>query len=187
MDDSEYEKQRQINIAKNRELLKQLQLDSLSPSIPKRPTPAKSTPSKKSTTRVKKERPVSESSGPRRTSSRLAGLPADSEVAKRKAEDQEQAFMGAERAKRARVAGDLSFEIKEGLLDGVGKHDRTFTDEDVKKTGDKGLRAIREELMGLKLWEKFEPSRRCPIHNVGCGDVDLPRRNQDHARENIPP
>ena len=167
MEESDYEKQRQANIARNRELLKQLQLDTLSASLaPQRAASAKtSRPKKPATPRASKERSSSAASpAPRRTSSRLAGLPADSEAAKRKADEvgnASQALQDAERAKRARVAGDLKFEVKEGLLGGIDtKHGRTFTAEDVKNTGDKGLRAIREELMGLKLWERFEPSGR---------------------------
>jgi len=157
-DSSDYERQRQENIARNKALLKQLQLDSLSASLTasvKKSSPKPS--SRSSTPRVKREHKA-ESPVPRRTSSRLAGIPADSTIAKRKAEDESRALEEAERAKRSRVAGDLSFEIKQGLLDGVGKYERTFTNEDVKNTGDKSLREVRERMMGLKLWERFEPN-----------------------------
>ncbi|KAF8247718.1 WD40 repeat-like protein [Wilcoxina mikolae CBS 423.85] len=158
-DSSDYERQRQENIARNKALLKQLQLDSLSASLTaglKKSSPKPS--SRSSTPRVKKERNTESSPAPRRTSSRLAGLPADSTIAKRKAEDESRALEEAERAKRSRVAGDLSFEIKQGLLNGVGKYERTFTNEDVKNTGDKSLREVRERMMGLKLWDRFEPT-----------------------------
>lgn len=167
--DNEYERQRQENILKNKQLLQQLQLDagSLKPtrggssaaSSRKSATP---TPSKKRSKPVKKEEPAEPVI--RRTSSRLAGLPAEHETAKRRRDEYELKLIEAERVKKMRVAGDLSFEIKQGLLDGVKKGTkwgRTFTEEDVKATTDKDVKRLREKMMGLKLYERFTPNGKC--------------------------
>lgn len=158
-----YELLRQQNILKNKALLQQLSLDAASVSA-SRPSPA---PKASASTRKRAARkPAAESTLPRRTSSRLAGLPADSEAAKRKARDDDAAMSASlleSAAKRMRVPGDLSFELKKGLLDdddddggvkGSGRG-RTFTEEDVKGTKDKGLRSMREKMSALKLYDRF--------------------------------
>ncbi|KZF21851.1 WD repeat-containing protein [Xylona heveae TC161] len=171
---SEYELQRQANIAKNQALLKELQLSAASAGLaPKKkaaskPTPGESRPQKKKPA-VKKEsaEPVV-----RRTSSRLRGLVADSEVAKRKAEEEHEALRQVEKAKRQRVSGDLNLSdiIVAGrqwdnsgnfLRDLVrGKpYERTFTSEDVKETTDKDLKALRQRMSGLELYGEFTQSR----------------------------
>ncbi|KAF2835179.1 WD repeat-containing protein [Patellaria atrata CBS 101060] len=168
---SEYELQRQEKIAKNQELLRSLQLEAassgLAPSKSRSATPSKST--KKKATPVKR---VKEEILPRRTSSRLRGIVADSEVAKRKAEEEYTAVQEAERAKRQRVSDDLNLgDIVVGgkhwnqsgnFLVGVGParpNERTFSVEDVKETTDKELKALREKMSGLELWEDYEPNR----------------------------
>ena len=131
---------------------------------------------------------------PRRTSSRLRGIVADSEVAKRKAEEENVALAEAERAKRRRVSGDLRLGdvivsnmrkggggIVSGAAmkgwDGVGlsgvlgparPNERTYFDGLENGDGgehgtvtDKGLRALREKMGGLRLWDGFEPNREC--------------------------
>ena len=132
---------------------------------------------KKSAPKVKSEK--DEAQLPRRTSSRLRGIAAESEVAKRKANDENDAFLEAERAKRIRKPDAFSFgdmivsggKIGDGsLVDGLGlgkgslekSYERTFGEEDIKKTTDKDLKALREEMSGLQLWEAWEPNRmRC--------------------------
>lgn len=193
MDDdaSEYERQRQENIARNKALLKQLQLDALGAGLKNAALSSKpSSQSKSSAAAAAKKRSSSSSSSrreqrkkataaaaaaagassppaPRRTSSRLAGLSADSPAAKRKADDESTALLEAQRIKRTRVPGDLSFEIKQGLLDGLGgrgrggraeDEERVFTHEDVENTGDQALRRVRQRMMGLTLWSRFEPN-----------------------------
>ncbi|KNG80350.1 WD domain protein [Aspergillus nomiae NRRL 13137] len=132
-------------------------------------TKAKKKPAPK---KVKKEE---ESPVPRRMSSRLRGIAADSEVAKRKAEEQHQAYQEAERAKRVRKSDPFSLDeifvsgqklSGDGLLgvDVVTKgvavpYQRTFGDDDIKKTTDKELKALRKEMSELQLWEAWEPNR----------------------------
>ncbi|KAI5814860.1 WD40-repeat-containing domain protein [Pyronema omphalodes] len=164
-DTTDYEAQRQANIARNKALLQQLQLDNLSASLTSSVKLSKAAASSSSSTKsrkpsaAKRKRSPVEASLPRRTSSRLAGLPADSTIAKEKAEEAAAAREAEIEAKRQRVAGDLSFEIKRGLFSGVigrEKYEPTFTKEDVEATGDKGLKEVREKIMGLTIWDKFE-------------------------------
>lgn len=172
---SEFEKQRAANIAERDALLKKLtseaQSSGIFPKLPSSNSPKPgSQPSKKKTqaNKVKKE---NEPPVPRRTSSRLRGLTADSEVAKRKAEEEYEAAKTAETAKRARVAGDLDMgDIvvngqkwdASGLL-GLGggsqRYVRSFGEDDIKNTKDKDLKSLREKLSGLQLWEPWEPNR----------------------------
>ncbi|CAZ81780.1 unnamed protein product [Tuber melanosporum] len=157
-DSNEYERLRQENILKNKELLLRLRLDAASVGTTKRAAISSSGSASKPKNRsVKKEL---QSPLPTRKSSRLAGLPADSEVAKRKYEEGVAALQEAEKAKRARVAGDLSFEIRQGLIDVTksARFERTFTDENVKETTDKDLRAMRQEMMGLRLYDQHLPN-----------------------------
>lgn len=167
---SDYELQRQANIAKNQALLKELQLNAASAGI----APA-SKPSRTSTTPKPKKKPASkikEEIQPRRTSARLQGIVADSETAKRKAEDDAEAQREADRAKRQRVSGDVklgdivvagqSWNQTGNWLRNVKPaqpYERTFGDDDVKSTTDKDLRELREKMSGLQLWEGFEPAR----------------------------
>ena len=174
---SDYEKQRQANIAQRDKLLKQLALDAGQAGL----GPQKSTPrSTKSTnnTSHKKKTPVKrvkiEDVGPRRTSSRLQGLTADSEVAKRKAEDEYVATQEAARAKRQRHSGELNLSdvvvggrewdrsenfLADVVSRGANPYERTFGDDEVRETTDKELRALREQMSGLELYDGFEPNR----------------------------
>ncbi|KAL9603697.1 MAG: hypothetical protein Q9219_001016 [cf. Caloplaca sp. 3 TL-2023] len=168
---SDYERQRQENIAQRDKLLKQLALDASSAGIGpgQKPKPAKPAPKKKTTVKKIKEDVV-----PRRTSSRIAGIEADSEVAKRKAEDEYVAAQEAAKVKRQRVSGPLDLsEVQVAgkgwnrdenfLVDvaarGANPYVRTFGEEEVKETTDKELRALREKMSGLELYDGFEPNR----------------------------
>ncbi|KAL3491620.1 WD40-repeat-containing domain protein [Aspergillus germanicus] len=173
---SEFEKQRLANIAERDALLKKLSLDAQSaglfPLKPKGPSGDQSRPKKKKPApKVKKE----ESPLPRRTSSRLRGIAADSEVAKRKADEEYDRRQEEERAKRVRKSDSFSLNdifVSGQKLDGdalIGvdvitkgvavPYQRTFGDEDIKSTTDKDLKAVRKEMSGLNLWEAWEPNR----------------------------
>lgn len=170
---SEYEKQRQANIAQRDNLLKQLALDARSAGLG--PKPVSKPPSKPASTHKKTPvKRIKEEILPRRTSSRLAGLTADSEVAKRKAEDEYVAVQEAARAKRQRFSGDLNLsdavvagkdwdKSENFLVDVVSRgaepHVRTFGETEVKETSDKELRSLREKMSGLELYDGFEPNR----------------------------
>jgi hypothetical protein len=175
---SDFEKERLANIAERDALLKQLSLDSKSAGLfatpPKPPGSGGSKPKKRpAPKRVKKEE---EDTTPRRTSSRLKGIAAESEVAKRKADDELDALREAERAKRIRrtdsftqadmfVAGQkltgadlIGVDV---ITKGVAKpYERTFDSADIEKTTDKDLKAIRKEMNGMKLWDAWDPQRK---------------------------
>lgn len=168
---SEYERQRQENIAQRDELLKQLALDASSAGLGPghKPKPTKSAPKRKSVVKKVKEEIVA-----RRTSSRIAGIEADSEVAKWKAEDEHVAAQEAAKVKRQRISGRLNLSEVQVAGKGWDKNDnslvdafrrgadpgqRTFGDEEVKETTDKELRALREKMNGLEIYDGFEPNR----------------------------
>jgi hypothetical protein len=167
---SEYERKRQENIAKTQALLRNLEMEAaqagLGPTSKAKTSVASRPKAKKPAPKKIKEEEVA----PRRTSSRLKGIVADSEVAKRKAEDEYTAIREADRAKRQRVSDAFNFSDivvagkdwnKSGNFLSVGPADpyaRTFDYDDIKETTDKELRALRERMSGLQLWEDFEPN-----------------------------
>ncbi|KAL2358517.1 WD repeat-containing protein [Cryomyces antarcticus] len=168
---SDYEVQRQEKIAKNQALLRELQLEGAAAGLAPKGRSAQTTkatraPKKKTVVKIKEE------VVPRRTSSRLKGIVADSEVAKRKAEDEADAFHQAERAKRQRVSDDLNlsdivvagrqWNQSGNFLSNVGPAkpgERTFDAQNVKETTDKELRELRQRMSSMQLWEGFEPNR----------------------------
>ncbi|KAF1848299.1 WD repeat-containing protein [Cucurbitaria berberidis CBS 394.84] len=168
---SEYELKRQENIAKTQALLRNLEMEAAQAGLGptgKVKAPASTKPRSKKTAPKKIKQ---EDIAPRRTSSRLKGIEADSETAKRKAEEEFVAIKDADRAKRQRVsdAFDFSDIVVAGkdwnqsgnFLSNVGPanpYERTFDFDDVKETTDKELRALRERMSGLQLWEDFEPN-----------------------------
>ncbi|KAI9798809.1 MAG: hypothetical protein M1825_004982 [Sarcosagium campestre] len=178
-EENEYEAQRAANIAKNQALLRELQLNAARAGLGPTAGAAKSSArSSTGSTAPKRKKPVvkkeAEDFTPRRTSSRLAGLVADSEVAKRKAEEEYTAIQQAAKVKRQRVSGDLDLsdivvagkqwdKSENFLVDvvkgGGNKYEKTFTEDDIKQTGDKELRALRERMSSLELYEGFEPNR----------------------------
>lgn len=174
---SEFEKQRLANIAERDALLKKLSLDAQSagvfpPKMPRGTTGEQSKPKKKpAPKKVKTE----DAPLPRRTSSRIRGLAADSEVAKRKADEEYDRVQEQERAKKVRKSDSFSFndifvsgqKLSGDALVGVDvvtkgvavPYQRTFGDEDIKSTEDKELKDLRKEMNGLSLWEPWEPNR----------------------------
>lgn len=177
---SEFEKQRLANIAERDALLKKLTLDAQSSGLFTPPVTKKLSSLGNSSSKSKKKTPVKKAKEdapavPRRMSSRLRGIAAESEVAKRKAEEQYELAQQAERAKRVRKSDSFTFNemVVSGqklsgdaligvdvVNKGVAKpYERTFGEEDIRKTTDKDLRALRKEMSGLKLWDLWEPNR----------------------------
>ena len=173
---SEYELQRQANIAERDALLKQLAQDAASAGLGPKPI---SKPTTNGTRALKKKttvKKIKEEVVPRRTFSRLAGITADSEVAKRKAEDQYEATKEVERAKKQRVSADLSLgdivvagkewdKSENFFVDDIGKrgadpYERMFGETEVRKTTDKKLRTSKEKISSLEITEIAE--RRHP-------------------------
>ena len=203
---SEYERERQEKIAKNQALLRSLALEASSTGLAPISTGTKSksaassasrrstrhstgttgTTAQNDTYRDRKrdrkakegiKRYVEESLAlPRRTSSRLRGIVADSEVAKRKAEEENAALEEAERAKRRRVSGDLRLgdvivsNVRKGGGgvvsgaamrggDGIGlsavvgpakPYERTYFDEVENEGGSRGGATTDEGLRALR-------------------------------------
>jgi WD repeat-containing protein 76 len=195
---SEYERQRQANIAERDALLKKLALDAANAGIvPKaKSAPIASKPAKKKAP-VKK---VKEEIVPRRTSSRLAGIEADSEKAKRKAEEEYEAVQEAARIKRQRVSGDLNLgdivvngkewnKENNVFIDvinrGANPYERTFGETEVRATSNKELKALREKMSGLEIYDGFEPSRELfHLKKTPCAML-IYYRNKNHTRKNL--
>jgi len=171
--ENEYERQRQENILKNKQLLAELQINATalaikSDNVKRESKPATSSHKRKRTVLAFKKEP--EEYTPRRTSSRLRGIIADSEIARQEAESAEVALKVAENTKRQRVAGDM--ELADIVVNGRTwdkstnffkdvkgeKYVRDFTDDDVEKTTDKDLKEMRQKMSGLQLHERFEPN-----------------------------
>lgn len=169
---SDFEKQRLANIAERDALLKNLKLESKSfAATPK--TPGSNGPKPKKKAPPKRVKQEDESPGPRRQSSRIRGIAAESEVAKRKAEDDYVAAKEAERAKKMRrtdsftqndmfiagqkLTGDSLIGV-DVVTKGVAEpYVRTFGDDDIKETTDKDLKALREEMNSMSIWETWDP------------------------------
>ncbi|CAG8129298.1 unnamed protein product [Penicillium olsonii] len=172
---SDFEQQRLANIAERDALLKQLKIESSPAGVLTPKATNNSAAKSKKRSAPKTVTPKQELDTPRRTSSRLKGIAAESEVAKRKADDEFNAMREADRAKRMRrtdsytqadmfVAGQkLSGDSLIGvdvITKGVAQpYERTFGDDDIKQTSDKELKALREEMSGLSLWESWDPQR----------------------------
>jgi hypothetical protein len=164
---SAFERKRLENIAANQAMLKDLSA-SADKILPKPASKPKSTTTRKRPAPIKREEPR-----PTRTSSRLAGLEADSEASKRKAEVENTFAKEQAKAKRQRVTGDLNFNdiivegkkwnkddnFLSGIMRGAQPNVRTFTQEDIKETTDEGLKALRERMSGLELYDGYEPNR----------------------------
>ena len=172
---SEYEQQRQANIAERDALLKQLALDAATVGFGPKPISKSLSNGNKAQKKKTPIRKIKEEIQPRRTSSRLAGLTADSEIAKRKAEDEYVAIQVAEKVKRQRVSGPLDLrdivvagkewdKSENFLVDvisrGANPYKRTFGEAEVKETSDKELKALREQMSGLELYDAWEPNSR---------------------------
>ncbi len=170
---SAFERSRLANIATNQAIVKDLSSAAakIAPQSVARPRSA--APRKKAGP-VKREEPR-----PTRTSSRLAGIEADSETQKRKAEVEYEFALEQAKAKKQRVSGDLNFNdiivdgrkwskddgFLSGIMRGAQPNVRTFTEDDVKETTDEGLKALREKMSGLELYEGYEPNRMLPCNH----------------------
>ena len=190
---SAFERKRLENIASNQAILKDLST-SAQKIIPK-PTPKpKATAQRKRTTPIKKEPPR-----PTRTSSRLAGVEADSETLKRRAEVEEEFAKEVAKAKRQRVSGDINLsdvvaegkkwnkgsDFLSGVMRGAVPNQRTFTEDDIKETTDEGLKSLREKMSGLELYEGYEPNRELSQLCLSSFLLTNSSRDQDHTRTSL--
>ncbi|KAK9367406.1 WD40-repeat-containing domain protein [Lipomyces kononenkoae] len=175
---SEYERQRRANIERNEALIRELELAGLSAELgpvstkapsSKRQAAHKPRPAAKKARTIKKE----ESPAPRRTSARLAGLQAESELTRIKAEEDYALVQEKAKAERQRVGGDIKFE--DISSDSLAKL-WTFDDEDIDTQNEERVIAgdivqLRKDLSALELFEKFQPNdiKITPerIYNIG--------------------
>lgn len=172
---STFEQRRLQNIADNNAILKGISKTAAKIAKPApKPTPKPRSRRKTSPT-VKKEYPKRERTVATRSSSRLNGGTPDSNGLKREADDSAPAalFSFEKPAKKIRVADDLNlgdilvegrkFTKDAGAITGLislprkGAEPgvRTFDEDDVKQTTDKELRALREQMGNLELYNKW--------------------------------
>ncbi|ODV82093.1 WD40 repeat-like protein [Suhomyces tanzawaensis NRRL Y-17324] len=137
---SDFEKQRQANIQRNKDLLKQLELDSISSSI-KRELPKKDVTRKKRKTEPKAKEPAE----PSRRSRRIAGIKTETENPEEFAriqeeiEEKERKRKELEELKRTRLFGD--FKLIDLITDKKLGHLK-FEDKVIKQ---EGLESVKEE------------------------------------------
>lgn len=164
---SAFERRRLENRQANTELINELS------TVAKKVIPAAPAPAPK-TSRPKRKEPPTPREQPRRTraSARLAGVEAESEAQRRSFEAELEAEKEKQRAKRMRVSDDLALgsigvdgkkwendvQGLKNIFRGAQPGIRTFTEEDVKETTDKDLKALREKIGGLQLYEKWAPN-----------------------------
>jgi len=186
---SAFERKRLENIATNSAMLKDLSTTAQKITPTPAPKPKSATPRKR-TTAVKKE-----SVEPRRTSLRRAGIEADSETAKRKAEVEETYAKEVSKAKRQRVSGDININdvvadgkkwnkgdsFLSGIMRGAQPNLRTFDEDDIKETTDAGLKALREKMSALDIYEGFSPNRKTIGILYYPNTNNLPPRNQNYT------
>ncbi|KAK3994412.1 DNA damage-binding protein CMR1 [Cladorrhinum sp. PSN332] len=169
---SAFERKRLENIANNNAILSGIS-NTADKIIPKKASPAKDRSRAPARSRVKREPVQREAPRATRRSGRLAGIDASDETLKRKLEVEAEAENEKAKAKKMRVSGDLKLgDITvegrkwEGGVDGLSLLKglsvrgaqpgvRTFTDEDVEATTDKGLKDLRKRMGGLELYEKW--------------------------------
>jgi len=165
---SEYERQRLEKIAQNRALLQQLQLDAASAGLgPVKSSNSTTSAPKTGQKRKRVEKKVKEEVVPRRTSARLRGIVADSELAAQKAEEERVAYVEAEKVKRQRLSADVNVSIDLGEWNRSGNFPSKFaganpgvrTFDAQKTTSDKELRGLREKFGSLALWKDVQPAK----------------------------
>ncbi|RSL44666.1 DNA damage-binding protein cmr1 [Fusarium sp. AF-6] len=162
-----FQRRRLENIAANQKLLNEV--SAVAKKVAPKPPPKKPTPSRSRT----RQTPVkAEPTRATRKSTRLAGLGADDATLKRKYEIEAEVAAEQAKAKKLRVNGDLSLgdiavEGKKweaganglkGIVRGAQPGVRTFTEDDVKETTDKGLKELRLRMSDLKLYEHWAPN-----------------------------
>ncbi|KAF4446159.1 hypothetical protein F53441_10135 [Fusarium austroafricanum] len=162
---SAFERRRQENMASNQKILNDVAV--IARNVAPTPTRPRNTPSRPKRTPVKREPQRAT-----RQSSRLAGKDADDDTLKRKLEVEAEHVAAEAKAKKQRVNGDLilgdiAVEGKKyvagvdglkGLVRGAQPGVRTFTEDDIRETTDKGLKELRERIGDLKLYEHWAPN-----------------------------
>lgn len=164
-----FEQRRLQNIAANQEILKDISKTAVKIAAP---APVPKTPRVKKAPAEKRERPKREVAVATRASSRLKG----EDPVKRKAEDEAipASLLPTETerpTKKLRVSDDLS--LSDIMVDGrkfaadinalsallpkrgAEPGRRTFDEDDIRKTNDKDLKRLREQMNSLALYDKW--------------------------------
>lgn len=160
---SAFERRREENRKANLEILGGINV----PLIKKEVAPPRKVGSKRNASTTVKREPAR----PTRMSSRLAGSGPEGENVKRKFEEEVALEAEKQRAKKTRVNDDQSFAdiavegrwngvegLKALSLRGALPGVRTFGDDDIRETTDKELKALRERISGLELYQKWAPN-----------------------------
>ena len=190
---SAFERRRLDNIAANTAILTELSTTAQK-IIPDKPKPSRATKS----TKPRRSMPARETSGPVRTSSRLAGKSADDDSLKRKFEVETMAEAEKAKARKMRIADDLNlgdivvngkkwgsgFQGIKGIVRGAEPGVRTFTQENIKQTTNEGLKDLRLRMGRLKLYEAWEPNGEHPSSNSPRLSL-MERRHQTYSTTDI--
>ncbi|ODV83705.1 hypothetical protein CANARDRAFT_9269 [[Candida] arabinofermentans NRRL YB-2248] len=175
---SEFEKQRQLNISRNKELFKKLNISNVSNDFHSEVRPAKraKNTSSNSSRSQKKVQVKQEPTAPTRRSRRLAGVKLEDSDAESKLEYEEKKKENdrIEQLKRIRLSGDLSLgdlistsvkkeEDESVVLEKLSKLKSNislgdFYEDTKDRTATKEISELRTELESLELYEKFEPN-----------------------------
>lgn len=172
---SDLERMRQASLARNKALLEQLQLsefgnqmvDEVARKKSSKPTIQK----KKKPRRPKSSTPDGDISSvePRRRSKRIAGHAAEYDSVKKEQELNDLAQREAEEREKDRMQGEMKLNdiMKKGdwesalnVLSDIGKVSQGDYFNLIKReeSGDSSISKAREELMGLNLYEQFDPT-----------------------------
>lgn len=182
---STFEQRRLQNIADNNAILKGLSHTAAKIAKPAPAPKPKPRPRPKKPPVEKKEYPKRERAVATRASSRLKGETPDKNGIKREADDVAPAALFPDKpAKRARVSddlnlGDILVEGRKfakdagafaGLISlprqGAEPGVRTFDEDDIKQTTDKELKALREQMGNLELYDKWAVNgKSCGVSN----------------------
>ncbi|CAK7562628.1 MAG: hypothetical protein SEPTF4163_000476 [Sporothrix epigloea] len=176
-----WERRRAENAKANNEILNSISKTSAKVFAAANKTAKPAATKKKPARRIKSEPIQRETHMPTRRSARVAGIEADPDTLKRKLDGTDSNVLEygigeSAREKRIRVGGDLSLNDMQvdgrwqGTLNGLTELSstgastrpgvrpgvRTFTSDDIEETSDKNLKALRQEMNRLELYDKFE-------------------------------
>ncbi|KAG5518117.1 hypothetical protein PMAC_003303 [Pneumocystis sp. 'macacae'] len=159
---NEYERQRQLNIKRNQELLRQLELDN----ILKKETNIKNNSTKKKGSDRKKEK-KDYSTFPRRSSSRLLGLSLKLNDVDNKPQEIDLKEK-TQQTKRVRIHGDLKLsdiigesydweKARELVQEITHSIHESYEKNESAEIVDKDISQLKQKMQSLKLYKKWDP------------------------------
>ncbi len=168
---SAFEARRRANVANNQKLLKDTK--EIGASMRKAAAPApRPAPSASASRKRRRTEPVQRTRVmPTRQSRRLAGGDAVSGLGDIKPDDIPAELQQPQQAKRTRISGDLALaklqvegqrwsngEVLATFSQGAQPGVRTFTEDDIKDSGDEKLMSLRKGMNELKMYEGWQPN-----------------------------